>query len=94
MQADTQKHITINHDYIVRWIRERGGVPAVVNAPLAALASRLRINFAEDDMEDSSQEVTWGKFFEEFENNRLALQYRQATRDGRASFFYKFIDRV
>lgn len=67
---------TTNRKEIQEWAEERGGVPAVVKGTDHDGDGEgvLRIHFPEkSDSNGSFEEISWDKFFEEFEDNKLAL---------------------
>lgn len=91
---DDRERITTNHHEIMEWVKERGGVPAFfLRDEKSDLAPKLKINFAIDEMDERSQEVTWELFFEELEDQNLAFKYRQLKKDGTSSTYCQFISR-
>jgi hypothetical protein len=80
-----------DHEEIVRWAEERGGVPSVAkgteDGPGAGV---LRFDF--DGREESLEEIDWNTFFETFEERKLAL-LAQDEIEGKTSRFFKFIER-
>lgn len=78
---------TADHEVIRRFAEDRGGKPAIV-----AGTGIIRLNFpgfAEENLED----ISWEDWFEEFENNNLALVYQEKTSEGEESNFNKLVDR-
>jgi len=69
-----------------------GGVAAkVTSVHEGDEAGILRIDFG--DPEESPEKILWERFFDKFENSKLALQYHDETRDGATSRFFKFVGR-
>lgn len=85
---------TTDHDEIRRWVEERGGTPARVDAPDGA-GGILRIDFEEPGGGDDErlEPIGWDDFFATFEENRLAFLHQDKTDDGRISRFNKFVSR-
>ncbi len=67
---------------IEKWIKERGGVPAIVGGT----TDLLRVKF--DTMDNSLEKITWAKFFSTFKDKDLAFIYE----DDIKSRFCKFIN--
>jgi hypothetical protein len=94
MSGDQEEVITTDRVQIKRWAKERGGVPAFFfKSYEQAVEPDLRINFANAEMDERSQEVTWDHFFEELEDRRLAVKFRTLNPDGRASNYCTFVTR-
>jgi hypothetical protein len=76
-------------------IRERveaGGVTAeAASVDDRDKSGALRVDFGEP--EESPERLLWERFVEKFENSKLALQYRDETRNGATSRFFKFVGR-
>ena len=51
----------------------------------------LRFDFQEPD--EGLKEVSWDDFLSAFEKKQLAFLFREKTKAGRTSRFYKFVDR-
>ena len=80
---------TTEHDTIRRWAEERDGAPARVEGQ--GEGGILRIDFGEP--EPRLETISWDKFFEIFEENKLAFLYQDTTQDGSVSRFNKFVER-
>jgi hypothetical protein len=76
-----------DHDEIRRWVEERGGRPAVTRG-----TDLLRIDFPGFSGEDTLQEISWGDWFQKFEERELAFLY-QEEKDGQESRFNKLVKR-
>ena len=81
---------TKDHDEIRRWAEERGGKPsAVADTKSPGDPGILRLDF---DPKDRKLEVlTWGEFFEKFDESDLTFLYQEDTADGHKSRFHKFV---
>lgn len=91
---DSGYHITTDRKEIMDWAKERGGEPACfLETDEAEVEPRLRINFANDEMDERIQEMTWERFFEELDNRKLAFKYKNINEDGRSSQYCEFISR-
>lgn len=65
------------------WIKERGGVPAIVKET----SDLLRVKF--DSLDNDLEKITWARFFKTFRDNNLAFIYE----DDVNSRFCKFINK-
>ncbi len=87
---------TTNHDEIRKWVDERGGRPARVNAPGHKQGGGiLRIDFDDPggEEDESLESLDWDTFFDTFEANKLAFLHQDRTPDGEVSRFNKFVSR-
>jgi hypothetical protein len=82
--------MTTNHEEIRHWIEERGGKPARVRAA-SGPGGLLRIDFGEP--EEELEEISWGEFFQIFDDNDLAFLHQDKTSEGNTSRFIKFVER-
>ena len=80
---------TTDHEEIRKWAEQRDGHPARVKD--GGEGGILRIDFGKP--EDSLEEIGWDRFFEIFDENRLAFLYQEKTKDGGPSRFNKFVER-
>lgn len=72
---------TIDHDEIRRWVEEKGGCPSHVKGTGSGDdPGILRIDFPGFSGQDSLESISWDEFFEYFEENKLALLYREEDR--------------
>lgn len=88
---------TTNHDDIRKWIEERDGHPARVDAPGRKQGGGiLRVDFDDPGgQEDENLErISWDDFFKTFEENDLAFLHQDQTPDGQVSRFNKFVRRA
>ena len=81
---------TQDHDTIRKWTEARGGKPsAVAETKSPNDPGILRLDF---DPKDRKLDVlTWGEFFEKFDESDLTFLYQEETADGHKSRFHKFI---
>lgn len=92
--APQTSQTTTDHDTIRRWAEERGGKPGVVRGTGDGGAGVLRIWFPDvGPAEDTFEELSWLEFFQEFEENDLALVYQEETAEGDESRFAKLTSR-
>lgn len=85
---------TTNHDEIKRWVESRGGHPATVKSTGDDKEPGvLRIDFPGYSGEKSLEEISWDKFFEKFEESKLAFLYQEELKSGEESRFFKFVKR-
>jgi hypothetical protein len=82
---------TTDHGVIRKWAETRGGRPAVVEGTEGGDGEGiLRIEFRHAD---KLEDVDWDKFFETFDDRKLAFLHQDKTADGRESRFFKFVHR-
>ncbi|HEX5431980.1 MAG TPA: hypothetical protein VFW83_08445 [Bryobacteraceae bacterium] len=88
--------VTIDHDEIRQWAEERGGHPACVKGTGRGRGDvgMIRLDFPGFSGEESLQPITWEKFFDAFEKNRLALVFQKQTARGQRSNFNKLVARA
>ena len=53
----------------------------------------LRIDYPSVGAEDSLEKISWGEWFEAFEDNGLAFLYQEQTKEGEESRFSKLVSR-
>jgi hypothetical protein len=89
-----ESYTTTHHGTIREWAEERNGVPALIEGTEGAGAGVLRIHFPDYSQTDAEfEEIAWETFFDQFEENDLAMVYQEETRDGELSRFNKFVSR-
>lgn len=87
----SESKTTTNHTIIRKWAEAHHGKPSVVESTDNQKGGGLlRIDFP-DNKEDNLKEISWDKFFENFDANHLKLLYHEETEDGRESKYYKFL---
>jgi hypothetical protein len=95
--AETERsaHTTTDHDYIRRWVEERGGWPARVKGTGSEDdAGLIRIDFPGYSGGDSLEKISWEEWFQGFEDNELAFLHRDMEHeDGDLDRFNKLVSR-
>lgn len=92
--SKADSHKTTDHKEIKKWAEARGGTPAIVKSTLNDEGSAiLRVDFPGFSGEDTLEEVSWDRFFEIFEEQRLAFLYQDQTANRKPSRFNKFVRR-
>ena len=91
----TDARKTTDHDEIRHWVEERNGKPASVPGTSKddEDVGLLRIDFVENDDDESLDEISWDEFFEKFEEKQLAFLYQEQKANGEPSTFNKFVSR-
>ena len=87
---------TTDHDAIRRWIEDRDGAPARVNARGHKQGGGiLRVDFDDPggENDDALEHIDWDTFFRTFDENDLAFLHQDKTADGEVSRFNKFVSR-
>ena len=86
---------TTDHDFIQRWVEERGGRPARVKGTGGKdEAGLLRIDFPGFEGGDSLERIDWDEWFRGFEENQLAFLHRDMEHeDGDLDRFNKLVSR-
>jgi hypothetical protein len=94
-KTDRSGHTTTDHDFIRRWVEERGGKPArVKRTGTGDDPGILRIDFPGFSGEGTLEEIEWEEWFEKFEENDLAFLHRDIkSDDGELDRFNKLISR-
>lgn len=88
----SEARTTTDHAAIRAWAEKRGGRPATVEgAGDKDDPGLLRLDFG--PKEAKLEEIAWERFFEAFEENRLAFLHQEETKDGSESRFFKFVRR-
>ena len=81
---------TRDHETIRHWVEERGGKPsAAADAASPIDPGILQLEF--DPNHRKPDVLTWGEFFETFEDAELTFLYEDETEEGKTSRFYQFI---
>ena len=94
-KSERSAHTTTDHDFIRRWVEERGGKPSRVKRTGGGDdPGILRIDFPGYSGADSLEEIGWEEFFEKFEENGLAFLHRDIEGDdGELDRFNKLVSR-
>lgn len=90
----SESKTTTNHKEIQEWVEKRGGQPAIVKGTEDndSAEGLLRIRFS-GESSDSLKAIGWDKFFETFEEKKLAFLYQDKTKDNKESRFFKIVNR-
>lgn len=82
-RSERSGHTTTDHDFIRRWVEERGGWPArVVGTGGGNDAGLIRIDFPGFSGEGSLERIEWDEWFQGFEANQLAFLHRDMSHGG------------
>jgi ferritin-like metal-binding protein YciE len=82
-KTERSGHTTTDHDFIRRWVEERGGWPArVVGTGGENDAGLIRIDFPGFSGEGSLEQIEWDEWFQGFEENQLAFLHRDMDHGG------------
>ena len=86
--------VTTDHDFIRRWAEERGAKPsAVIRTESDDDVGIIRLDFPGYSGGGSLEEISWGDWFENFEQSKLAFLHQDETAGGKKSNFNKLISR-
>jgi hypothetical protein len=83
-------HITTDHHVIFSWARRRGAHPSTFEGdehPWPLLFNFGSVGFG-------LKEISWDKFFAEFERANLAFVYRDASPNGHLDDLHEFVRRA
>ena len=88
-------HMLTDHEEIKQWAEERGAHPACVKGTGRKKndTGMIRLDFPGFSGEESLQEIDWDQFFEQFDENNLALVVQDKTSGGERSNFNKLVRR-
>ena len=91
----TDARKTTDHGEIRQWVEERNGKPASVPGTSRGdeEVGLVRIDFAEDDDDESLEQISWDEFFEKFEQKQLAFLCQDQKANGEPSTFNKLVSR-
>ena len=94
-KSERSAHTTTDHDFIRRWVEERGGKPSRVKRTGGGDdPGILRIDFPGYSGADSLEEIPWEEWFEKFDENGLAFLHRDIKGDdGQLDRFNKLVSR-
>lgn len=82
-RTERSGHTTTDHEFIRRWVEERGGWPARVSGTGGnGDAGLIRIDFPGFSGGDSLERISWDEWFRGFEDNDLAFLHRDLDRGG------------
>jgi hypothetical protein len=90
MASETNR--TQDHDEIRRWVEEHDGTPASVRGTEGSNElGVLRIDFPGGAGEDDLEHVSWGEWFEKFDQEGLTFLYQEQKASGEDSTFFKLV---
>jgi hypothetical protein len=95
-KTERSGHTTTDHDFIRKWVEERGGWPAHVKGTGEGDddAGLIRIDFPGYSGGDSLERISWEEWFQAFEENQLAFLHRDMEHgDGEKDRFNKLVRR-
>lgn len=86
---------TTDHEFIRRWVEERGGHPACVRGTGGKNdVGMIRIDFPGWSGEGKLEPIAWDEWFRQFDENNLAFLYREMRHgDGDLDRFNKLVHR-
>ena len=94
MATAQSSKVTTDHNVIRRWVEERQGRPATVKSTGSSEEpGLLRIDFPGGAGENRLEPISWGAFFDKFDENELAFVYQDKLKSGEESRFFKFVHR-
>jgi len=92
--AQNVSKTTTDHETIQRWVEERGGWPAEVEATASeGQTGIIRIDFPGHAGEGSLRKIAWDEWFRKFDDSGLAFVYEDTTAAGERSNFNKLVAR-
>ena len=94
-KSERSAHTTTDHEFIRRWVEERGGKPSRVKRTGGGDdPGILRIDFPGFSGEGTLEEIEWDEWFEKFDENELAFLHRDIKGDdGALDRFNKLVSR-
>ncbi|HEX5387472.1 MAG TPA: hypothetical protein VFW66_12265 [Gemmatimonadales bacterium] len=84
---------TTDHQEIRRWAEQRDAQPACVKGTGGGDPGMIRLDFPGYTGRDELDHISWDEWFEQFDDNNLALVYQDTTAEGEQSNFNKLIGR-
>lgn len=86
--------VTTDREQIRQWAEARGAQPACVRGTGGrGDVGMIRLDFPGYSGADKLQPISWDEWFEQFDENNLALLYQEKTADGQTSNFNKLVSR-
>src|SRR6476619_1962060 len=83
-------HITIDHQVVFAWAQRRGARPSTIEGDERPWPLFFNFNIADGEL----KEISWDRFFEEFERANLAFVYRDATPNVELDDWHEFVKRA
>jgi hypothetical protein len=82
-RSERSTRATTDHEFIRHWADEREGQPSRVKGTGGkGDPGMIRIDFPGYSGEDSLEPISWNEFFDKFEEQHLALLYRDLEHEG------------
>jgi hypothetical protein len=83
-------HVTIDHDVIISWAQRRGALPSTFEGDERPWPLFFDFNPAASGL----REISWDRFFVEFERADLAFVYRDTSPNGELDPYHEFVNRA
>ena len=94
MASKSRSRTLTDHEQIRQWAEERGAQPSAVRRTHSDdNVGIIRLDFPGYSGEGSLGEIEWDEWFENFDNNNLALVVQDETANGEQSNFNKLVSR-
>jgi hypothetical protein len=94
MASKSSSRILTDHAEIRRWAEERGAKPSTVKSTHSDDdVGIIRLDFPGFSGQGSLEEISWDEWFEDFEDNNLALVVQDENANGQKSNFNKLVSR-
>jgi len=94
MASKSKSRTLTDHEEIRQWAEERGARPATVGSTHTDNSTGIiRLDFPGFSGAGSLEEVSWDEWFEDFDDNNLALIVQDETANGEQSNFNKLVSR-
>jgi hypothetical protein len=94
MASKSKSRTLTDHEEIRQWSEERGARPSTVRSTHNDDSTGIiRLDFPGYSGKGSLEEISWDEWFEDFEDNNLALIVQDETADGEQSNFNKLVSR-
>ncbi|MBX0297994.1 lamin tail domain-containing protein [Haloarcula nitratireducens] len=85
---------TTGHDRIREWAEARDAKPShVIDTGAGDDVGVLRLDFPEEELDPSLEEIAWEDFFTKFDQEGLAFRYQETKASGEQSYFHRFVQR-
>lgn len=87
--------VTTNHSTIKQWAENRGGIPVRIRQDGSTPGlGDIKIYFPDtEEKGENWEELPWNEFLEQFENQKLAMEYKENDANGDVSLYYQMLDR-
>lgn len=94
MASKSKSRTLTDHDEIRRWAEERDAKPAAVRTTRDDNSTGIiRLDFPGYSGGESLEEIEWDEWFQDFDDNDLALIVQDQTAEGEQSNFNKLVSR-